>query len=118
VLVTELQSERHADLAIYRFPPDADEGWATWIPEIVVEVVSHSSRHRDYEEKPEEYLQFGVREYWIVDAHKQEMLVYRRAGGRWASKVVRPGEIYKSPTLRGFELDVKPVFDAARAVGG
>lgn len=118
LLVTDLQSERHPDLSLYRFPPEEDDGWATWVPEIVVEVVSHSFRHRDYEEKPEEYLQFGVREYWIVDAHKGEMLAYRRAGGRWASRVVRPGEVYKCPTLRGFELDLKPIFDAARAVGG
>lgn len=110
-----LESDRHPDLAVYvTAPPEgvsADEFWLTWIPSIVVEVVSLSSRVRDYEEKPDEYLQFGAREYWIVDPAKNEMLVLRRVGGRWKRIVVQPGESYRTPVLRDFEFDLSAVLE-------
>ena len=88
ILIARLVSERHPDLALYKTPPpeDGDDVWSLWVPEIVVEVVSPSSRHRDYEEKPEEYLRFGVKEYWIIDADKLAMLVLRWSRGRWAER--------------------------------
>ena len=52
----EYQSERHPDLAVYMTPPPGEGSiWGMWIPEIVVEIISARSRHRDYEEKPDEY---------------------------------------------------------------
>lgn len=114
--VEPLGSDRHPDLAIYKSPPPedvpSDEFWANWVPEIVVEVVSSSSVVRDYEEKPEEYFRFGVMEYWIIDPAKREMLVYRRQGADWKTRVVREGESYKTPQLRNFELDLAAVFAA------
>ena len=68
VLLQALQSERHPDIGIYKHPPDdpdarAEDLWSTWLPDIVIEVVSPgSSEQRDYGEKREEYLRFGVRE--------------------------------------------------------
>ncbi len=76
-------------------------------------MVSPSSRHRDYVEKREEYLAFGVHEYWIFDADKQEMLVLRRSRGRWAERVVRPPDVYRTRLLPGFEFACGPVFEAA-----
>ena len=117
ILLHGLESERHPDLAIYKLPPldDEEDQWATWIPEIVMEVVSRSSRHRDYEQKPDEYLQFGILQYWILDAETQEMLVLRRFGGRWVRRVVRPPEVYKPRLLPGLEFDCGAVFRAAGA---
>ena len=85
ILVAGYESERHPDLAIYKTlpPEEGDDFWSTWIPELVIEVVSPGSELRDYQEKREEYLAFGVREYWIFDAGKQEMLVLQRVAGRW-----------------------------------
>lgn len=118
ILISGLESERHPDLAVYKSPPDEDEDlWATWIPEIVIEVVSPGSEQRDYVEKREEYLQFGIREYWVIDAGKQEMLVLRRAAGRWIEKIIRPGEIYQTRQLPDFDFALGPVFAAARAAG-
>jgi Uma2 family endonuclease len=113
ILIAGLESERHPDLAIYKTPPPEEDVWSQWIPEIVVEVVSPSSRHRDYEEKPEEYLRFGVLEYWISDVDKQELLVLRRSRGRWAERTVRPPDLYRTRLLPGFEFACGPVFEAA-----
>ena len=116
IIVEELESERHPDIAVYRSPPvDKEHVWATWVPDVVVEVVSESSRQRDYEDKPEEYLRFGIKEYWIVDHDKREVLALHRRGGRWARQVVAEQEHFRSKTLPGFVLDVAAVFAAADA---
>ena len=117
LLITSLESDRHPDLAVYKTsPPDserADEIWSRWVPEIVVEVVSPSSRHRDFHQKPEEYFEFGVQEYWIIDADAKTMTILRRAEGGWAESVARPSDIHRTPVLPGLELSIAQVFEAA-----
>jgi hypothetical protein len=114
ILLAELESERHPDLVVYQTPPPAQENdWAAWIPEIVIEVVSPGSEQRDYVEKREEYLAFGVREYWIVDADRQELLILQRSRGRWSPRIVRPPEVYRTQLLPGFEFACEQVFQAA-----
>ncbi len=116
LLIPDLESERHPDLAVYKTPPpkgrNDDEVWSQWVPEIVVEVVSASSRHRDYQEKPEEYLRLGVSEYWIVDADEGLMKVARRSRGRFVERSVRPPAGYRTRLLPGFEFSIEAVFQA------
>jgi Uma2 family endonuclease len=114
--ILAIGSERHPDLAIYLTPPPDDEDadfWVRWVPEIVVEVVSPSSRTRDYHEKPEEYLRFGVKEYWIVDAELQTLTVLRRSRGRWAQTKVLPPEIHRTRLLPGLAFSIESVFKSA-----
>ncbi len=117
LLIPGLESERHPDLAIYKKPPPGgrndDELWSHWVPEFAIEVVSQSSRHRDYHEKPEEYLKIGVLEYWIVDADEGMMKVMRRSRGRWVEYPVRPPDGYRTRLLPGFEFSIEAVFQAA-----
>ncbi|MBV9123467.1 MAG: Uma2 family endonuclease [Planctomycetes bacterium] len=119
ILLPDLESERHPDLAIYLTPPpEGEDFWARWIPALVMEVVSPGSEERDYVAKREEYLRFGVSEYWIVDADKQEMLVLRRRSRkRWQEQVVRPPEIYQTRWLPGLEFSIALVFQAGEAAG-
>ena len=115
IVVEGLDSERHPDLAVYKEPPsDEEDVWATWIPELVIEVVSADSADRDYRQKPEEYLRFGVQEYWVIDASKQQMLVHRRSRGGWALKTIEPPTKYKTRVLPGFELNLAAVISAAK----
>jgi Uma2 family endonuclease len=116
LLIPEFKSERHPDLAIYKTPPpeveDDHEVWSRWVPEIVVEVVSPSSRQRDYEEKPEEYLRLGIGEYWIVDAEQGLMKVLRRSRGRWVELTVRPPAGYKTRLLPRFDFSIARLLEA------
>jgi Uma2 family endonuclease len=115
VLIAQLDSERHPDWAIYLTPPPSggSDVWARWVPAILIEVVSPSSRQRDYVEKPQEYFLFGVQEYWIVDADRREMLVHARAAGGWAKRTIGEGDPCRTPLLPGFELDLSAIFKAA-----
>jgi Uma2 family endonuclease len=116
ILLADFESERHPDLAIYKSPPPkSDDVWYLWVPAIVVEIVSRSSQKRDYGEKPEEYMQFGVGEYWILDAGKGEMLVFRRVRGRWSKTTIRPPAQHRTSLLPGFVFDCGKVFEAAEA---
>ncbi|HZK80016.1 MAG TPA: Uma2 family endonuclease [Humisphaera sp.] len=114
ILMPTAQSERHPDLSIYKSPPPpSEELWTTWIPEIAIEIVSPGSHHRDYGEKREEYFQFGVREYWIIDADPQQMLALRRSGGRWIEKIVQANETYRTRLLPELEFNLAPIFESA-----
>lgn len=46
-------------------------------PDLVVEIVSPSSRHMDYSTKNALYSDAHVREYWIVDPEKNRSTIYR-----------------------------------------
>lgn len=117
IMVTGYESERHPDLAVYMtLPPEEDEDfWFIWIPELVIEVVSSGSKLRDYKEKREEYLAFGVGEYWIFDLEKREMLVLKRIGGRWRERIVRPPKVYQTRLFPGLRFSCAQVFQAANA---
>ena len=113
ILLASVGSERHPDLLIYLQPPPEVDVWSLWVPTIVIEVVSESSRKRDYEDKPDEYLEFGVDEYWIVDAARKQITIHLRWRGQWKKQVVKPPKKYSTRWLPGFSLDLKRVIAAA-----
>ena len=52
-----------------------DEG-CNGAPDWIIEIVSPGSRSMDYNKKLFKYRTAGVREYWIVDPMKQQIVVY------------------------------------------
>jgi Uma2 family endonuclease len=116
LLIGGLESERHPDVAVYLTEPPSIENatlWRHWFPEIVIEIVSPSSRKRDYEEKPEEYLRLGAKEYWIVDGRDKVMVVMRRVRNRWVESRIQPPALYRTRLLPGLEFSCGDVFRAA-----
>ncbi len=113
LLVPAFESERHPDLSLYLTePPPINNAtlWRHWFPEIVIEIVSPSSRRRDYEEKPEEYLRLGVKEYRIFDGGEKVMIVMRRVRNRWVESTIEPPTIYRPRLLPGLEFSCEAVF--------
>src|SRR5262245_37887981 len=118
LLIWDLQSERHPDLAIYLSAPLRKRGrkvWTGWIPEIVVEIVSEWSSDRDYTLKREEYWALGVKEYWIVDVNLGQVLILQRGRTKWTEKTLGRDDVYETKLLPGFCLECRPIFDAAPA---
>jgi hypothetical protein len=121
LLIPDLESERHPDIGVYLSPPKVRKDrtiWRTWVPELVIEVVSESSRDRDYTQKREEYWTLGVKEYWIVDAKLEQVLVLRRGRSEWTETTLSPADVCETKLLPGFKLPCRVVFEAAGAAGG
>jgi hypothetical protein len=57
-------------------PKLSDEGYIDGAPDLVIEVLSPSTRKKDMFIKLEKYRNAGVREYWIVDLQKEKVIVY------------------------------------------
>jgi Uma2 family endonuclease len=108
IRIRGMSSDRHPDQAIYLDPqPEVETRvWEHWVPTIVVEVVSVGGEDRDYVEKSEEYLKFGVQEYWILDPSDRALIVHRRVGDELDIPLIEPGATYQTPLLPG--LDVRP----------
>jgi len=116
LLIPEWDSERHPDIAVYLVPPTNRKGrtmWRTWFPDLVIEVVSESSRDRDYTEKRDEYWSLGIKEYWIVDANLTQVLVLRRGKSDWIEKTLGANDACETKLLPGFKLSCQAIFDAA-----
>ena len=64
------------DISVVCDPSRLDETGCHGAPDWVVEIVSPSSRPRDYIKKMLKYGTAGVREYWIVDPDRQSVMVY------------------------------------------
>jgi len=57
-------------------------------PDLIVEVTSPSSAHRDHGIKLERYRHFGVPEYWIVDVDARTVEVWRLRDGASSAEIV------------------------------
>jgi Uma2 family endonuclease len=116
LLIPDWESERHPDIAIYLTAPKGRQDrtmWRAWIPDLTIEVVSDSSRDRDYTEKRDEYWTVGVKEYWIVDAKLEQVLILKRGRSRWTEKSLGPADVCTTRLLPGFKLPCRAVFEAA-----
>jgi len=100
---------RHPDLGIVFVGAPLD-GVGDLQPGLVAEVVSPSSKTRDYQEKRQDYLDYGIREYWIVDPLRRQLTVLIRQGegvnSAWAERVLHDADVIESPLLPGLAARV------------
>ena len=71
------------DLGVICDPSKIDEKGCHGAPDWIIEVTSPSSRRMDYMIKFAEYINAGVREYWIVDEESSRIMVYRLEKGNY-----------------------------------
>ena len=96
-------SERHPDLSLYlTAPPPGQQPWREWIPEIVIEIVSESSRQRDYIAKVSDYWLAGVKEYWIIDPQEQQIQLCVRGQTEWQMHIRRGQQMITTDLLPDF----------------
>ncbi len=108
-----MQSDRHPDQAVYLTPPPRGKRtWHTWVPAIVVEVVSKRGEDRDYVEKREEYLRCGILEYWIFDPYRRKLLVLRRELDVWVERELGESDRHETGLLPGLVVPVGEVLGA------
>jgi len=81
--------------------------------DLVVEIVSPDKPQRDTEEKPRDYAEAQIPEYWIVNPLDDTITVLTLQGDTYATPgVFRRGDAASSQLLAGFEVSVNAVFDA------
>lgn len=82
--------------------------------DLAVEVVSPDKPERDLVDKPADYAEGGVQEYWIVNPIDETISVLRLEGATYVEAgIYRRGDTANSVLLTGFSVDVAAVFDAA-----
>jgi len=111
VYMPEKISGRNPDLAVALIGTPVDED-GDRPPMLCIEVVSeeNEARTRDYVTKREEYLAFGLMEYWIVDRFERKVTVFRRRGDTWIEAVFRDGQIASGRVLPGFAVAVSDLW--------
>ncbi len=77
-------------------------------PDVIVEVVSPSTRRYDLETKKPDYERYGVGEYWLVDPERDSMTFFRLEDGRFV-KAKTAQDRYESRVIAGFALDLAAV---------
>ena len=90
-----------------------EAGHLTSAPELIVEVLSPGAENekRDREIKLKLYSLRPVQEYWIIDWHKRQVEVYRRAQAILELvATLLPGDELSSPLLPGFVYPVSQLF--------
>ncbi|MBS0619559.1 MAG: Uma2 family endonuclease [Spirochaetes bacterium] len=71
-------------------------------PDMVFEILSPSTRHRDLGDKAERYLKGGVKEYWIIDPADETLHLWINQGDVWKKK---QGNVLESGLLPGFQIE-------------
>ena len=80
-------------------------------PDLVIEILSSSTRERDRLVKKRLYMEHGVKEFWIVAPDKRtvEILVLKETGFETFGIFFMEDEL-TSPLLKDFRLQLKEVF--------
>jgi Uma2 family endonuclease len=93
------------------------EDYLEGAPDLVVEILSPSTKRVDQGVKLRLYERFLVQEYWIVDPEKETVSVYRLQDGRLqlGDELLRQGgpsvPVLSTPLLPGLEIPLDKIFD-------
>ena len=82
-------------------------------PDLVIEILSPSTRRRDWSEKRDLYAEHGVKEYWLASTDEERVwvLLLGENGLYAVVGVYEREDTLTSPTLAGFTLDLNHVFE-------
>ena len=93
--------------------PIVDELNCKGAPDLVIEVLSPSTRRRDLIEKRQLYARSGVAEFWAVDPDVDTVQVFRPREGRYervAELTAEDGDTLASPLFPGLAVDLNELF--------
>jgi len=77
------------DIIVVCDPKKLDDAGCKGAPDLVIEVLSPSTRRNDRIVKFDLYQRAGVREYWIISPEERAVQVFLREG-----EILRPKEVY------------------------
>ncbi|RYU94992.1 Uma2 family endonuclease [Emticicia agri] len=80
-------------------------------PDFVVEILSDSTKERDYGIKMEDYALHEVKEYWIVDTDSQTIEQYLSTNKKFELSQKLKDGLLASEVITGFKINVKEIFE-------
>ena len=100
------------DIAIVCDSSKIDKEGCKGAPDLIVEVISHSSLRKDRITKFDKYEQAGVKEYWIVEPEAKIVSVFilQESGGYGRPVIYTEEERIKVSIFPDLEIDLKSVF--------
>lgn len=100
------------DLTVVCAPEKIDRRGCKGSPDLVIEITSPSTMHKDMKHKLNRYENAGITEYWIVHPEGKTVVVYRldtdRRYGR--PQIYADGESLPVGIFPDFTLDLKEIF--------
>lgn len=83
----------------------------TFIPTIIVEVVSDASRTKDMVQKMDLYMRQGVHEYWIVEPQSKMVMVHTYENLQLkGTKIAVMNQQVVSQVIEDIEIDIEDIF--------
>jgi Uma2 family endonuclease len=80
-------------------------------PDFIVEILSDSTRERDYGIKMTDYALHGVAEYWIIDTDEHSIEQYFLKGSTYQLNLkIKEGSI-ASEVIEGFKMGLDEIFE-------
>lgn len=82
-------------------------------PDLLIEIVSESSRRTDEVYKRNLYERTGVAEYWVLDPEIETVKIYRRTAEGFGRPEILLGDLedrISTPLLPGFSVALKEIF--------
>lgn len=80
-------------------------------PDLVVEVLSESTEHRDRGVKMQDYALDGVKEYWIIDPDTEILEQYLLNDGTYVLHPPAANGLLESKAVPGFCIPLRAIFD-------
>jgi Uma2 family endonuclease len=84
-----------------------EDGWFLSVPELVVEVLSKSTKNYCLGEKHDIYRDFGAKEYWVVDPDEKWVLIENFENGLMTRFGMN--DVVKSWLFEGFVFEVQDI---------
>ena len=90
------------------------EAYVLGAPDLVVEILSNSTRRVDETVKCDLYERCGVREYWLFDGQRRTVRAFRRQGEKFGAPEelsAAADDVLTTPLLPGLEIRLREIFE-------
>ena len=99
------------DISVICDPKKLDDIGCKGAPDLIIEILSPSTRRHDLLTKFNLYLRAGVREYWIVDPANKDVQVFLLEDGHYSAKHFgSEGDKVMVNVLEDCYLDLSEIF--------
>jgi len=100
----------HPDISIICDKNKLNDRGCIGAPDLIIEILSPSNAGHDIFTKYNQYLKAGVKEYWIVDPHKNTITVYILKNDDYNAQLYFDKDILPVNVLPDCKIDLKIIF--------